>query len=295
MTLAVTHTFVSAKSDGADPTLVQPSNWNADHTLSQMPATILGAIAGGSGETVELPISVDASGNTVIEATGFFRPPVGTTGQREVGPTAGDQRYNSTTNTMEYWNGSTWVQLTQALPTGLPSGFVGLPTSCPAGWVVGDGDTVGNAASNATNRANPDTQALFTLLYTDGTDATLPMKTSGGAVIPRVTYGSAALAYAANSQMTIPDLRDRFLLGAGGTIAPLPFVTGGAQTVTLIEANLPPHAHGNAGPTGVLGGSGGGTAISGSPGNGNTGPGNGTSTPFSVLNPYMPVTPIIKL
>lgn len=30
----ITHAFVSAKSDSADPTLVNPSNWNADHTIN---------------------------------------------------------------------------------------------------------------------------------------------------------------------------------------------------------------------------------------------------------------------
>jgi hypothetical protein len=31
--MAITHTFASGKSDGADPTLVQPSNWNDDHVV----------------------------------------------------------------------------------------------------------------------------------------------------------------------------------------------------------------------------------------------------------------------
>ena len=31
---AVTHSFVSAKADGADATLVRPSNWNANHTVT---------------------------------------------------------------------------------------------------------------------------------------------------------------------------------------------------------------------------------------------------------------------
>lgn len=31
--MAITHTFVSAKADSSDPTLIQPSHWNASHTL----------------------------------------------------------------------------------------------------------------------------------------------------------------------------------------------------------------------------------------------------------------------
>ncbi|PJB49391.1 MAG: hypothetical protein CO103_05925, partial [Chloroflexi bacterium CG_4_9_14_3_um_filter_45_9] len=30
--MAIKHTFVSAKTDGADTTLVRPVDWNADHT-----------------------------------------------------------------------------------------------------------------------------------------------------------------------------------------------------------------------------------------------------------------------
>ena len=33
---SVTHTFVSAKADGADATLVRPSNWNAAHDITGM-------------------------------------------------------------------------------------------------------------------------------------------------------------------------------------------------------------------------------------------------------------------
>lgn len=39
--MPVTHTFVSAKSDGGDATLVRPSNWNADHTLTSMELNVL--------------------------------------------------------------------------------------------------------------------------------------------------------------------------------------------------------------------------------------------------------------
>lgn len=34
MPLTVTHAFVSAKSDSPDATLVRPSNWNANHTIT---------------------------------------------------------------------------------------------------------------------------------------------------------------------------------------------------------------------------------------------------------------------
>jgi hypothetical protein len=36
----VTHSFQSAKADGVDPTKVQPSHWNADHSIQQEPGLI---------------------------------------------------------------------------------------------------------------------------------------------------------------------------------------------------------------------------------------------------------------
>ena len=49
MTLAITHAFVSAKGDGADATLVRPSNWNAGHATSMANNQILGNTSGGAG------------------------------------------------------------------------------------------------------------------------------------------------------------------------------------------------------------------------------------------------------
>src|SRR4051812_27004918 len=37
MSLTVKHSFTSPKSDGPDSTLIRPSNWNADHTLTGFP------------------------------------------------------------------------------------------------------------------------------------------------------------------------------------------------------------------------------------------------------------------
>ena len=52
---SVTHPFVSAVSDGADATLVRPSNWNAGHTLTGLVALIASGAAtlgGQAGVTV---------------------------------------------------------------------------------------------------------------------------------------------------------------------------------------------------------------------------------------------------
>ena len=45
-----------------------------------------------------------------IQNTDYLQYPAGTTAQRP-SPSTGMMRYNSTTNTLEYYNGSAWVSI----------------------------------------------------------------------------------------------------------------------------------------------------------------------------------------
>lgn len=47
--------------------------------------------------------------NTTIDDTGYVQLPVGTTAQRPASPVTGMMRYNTSINSVEYYNGSTWV------------------------------------------------------------------------------------------------------------------------------------------------------------------------------------------
>lgn len=77
--------------------------------------------------------------------------------------------------------------------------------SFPAGWVRANAGTIGNTGSGAT-RSNSDTQALFTLWWTDFTDAQVPIQTSGGAASTR--GASASADFTANKRMTVPVVAD---------------------------------------------------------------------------------------
>lgn len=92
-----------------------------------------------------------------------------------------------------------------------------------AGWVAGTGGTIGNVGSNASNRANADTLALFTLWWTDYTDAQLPIYTSAGVLSTR--GANAAADWAANKKIAVFDVRGRFIR-APGTINGLTFANG---------------------------------------------------------------------
>lgn len=193
-------------------------------------------------------------------------------------------------------------------------------TGALSGFVRANGRTIGSASSGGTERANADCQSLFEYLW--GADTTLSVSTGRGA--------SAAADWAANKNITLPDCRGRTLAGddlLGSTAAGrLTDATsgfgdtlgeaGGAQSTTLITANLPaytptgsvatsitPNASYVAGTTTVSVTTGGGTTIPA----GNTTPAytasspftgtaqGGTSTAFSNMPPTMVVTIYIKL
>jgi len=66
MAISLKHPFTSAKSDGLDATLVQPSNWNAEHTLTLAAGKVLGRNTSSDGAVQELPIAVTSDGNVTL-------------------------------------------------------------------------------------------------------------------------------------------------------------------------------------------------------------------------------------
>lgn len=103
MAISFKHAFTSAKVDGTDSTLIQPSNWNAEHTLTMGAGKVLGRDASGSGAAQELAISVDATQQSMI-------PPSGSTAARPVTALAGMLRYNTSLSQFEGYYNSVWNQ-----------------------------------------------------------------------------------------------------------------------------------------------------------------------------------------
>lgn len=119
-------------------------------------------------------------------------------------------------------------------------------TGTHTGWVRANGRTLGSAASGGTERANADCQTLFEYLWT--ADANLTVSTGRG--------GSANADWTANKNIALPDWRGRGLgalddmgnTAAGrltatyfGTSAIVLGAAGGAESKTLVTANLPPY------------------------------------------------------
>lgn len=56
MAISLKHAFTSAKADGPDSSEVQPSNWNAEHTLTMATARLLGRTTAGTGAAEEISV-----------------------------------------------------------------------------------------------------------------------------------------------------------------------------------------------------------------------------------------------
>lgn len=140
------------------------------------------------------------------------------------------------------------------VPVGSVQAYIG-PTA-PTGWLLCSGGTIGSASSGATSRANADTQTLYELLWAAFANAELPIQDSAGA--PSTRGASAAADFAAHKRLPIPDIRGRVIAGkddmggtsanrltnqTGGLNGDLMGATGGAETHTLTEAQMPSHTH----------------------------------------------------
>lgn len=80
MAVSLKHAFTSAKPDGPDATQVQPSNWNAEHTLTCATARVLGRTTAGDGAVEELTAGtgITLSGGSISVTTGTYATLTGT-------------------------------------------------------------------------------------------------------------------------------------------------------------------------------------------------------------------------
>ena len=113
-----------------------------------------------------------------------------------------------------------------------------------------------------------------------------------GSTFSSTTYPAL---YAVLGSTTLPDMRDRVVIGKSGTKGLNS--TGGAADVTLARANVPPHYHATGFTGATIKEPASGTnvtvATTATPGN-NTQTDTGSPTSFSVLNPYRALNFIVR-
>jgi microcystin-dependent protein len=208
MTIQIKHAFVSLKGDGTDATQVQPSYWNAAHSFTMQTANLIGRLTAGVGNAEEIPITAYMAGllNTADAAT-----LAGVLGLFETG----DIKY-----TFRNAASPGWVLMLGG--TGTPS------------------NTIGNAASGAALRANADTFALYQIIYNGCTDGVAPV--SGGRT------GNVTNDFNSGKTIQVPNPVGRAPIGAGSatasTVVRALGERSGAETHTLLTAEIPAHSHG---------------------------------------------------
>lgn len=175
--------------------------------------------------------------------------------------TPGTVWFNTTDNnsTNPDAGGAGWIQDPGQIQIGTPQ--QSLMTTIPTGYVSANGLTIGNAASNGTNRANADTQFLFAFVWNNCTNAICPIFTSGGGGTSR--GATAAADFAANKAISVHNMNGGGVIGAdsqnGTTTTQLVNVpvTSGSRTApgsvlgenlhALTVAELAQHNHTDAG------------------------------------------------
>jgi len=144
MTISVKHTFQSAKGDPADTTLVRPTNWNAEHTLTAAAEVLLGRGV-GAGALQEIPCSPLTRAALAATTAAAFLTALG------LGAfSTGDVKFT-------------------------------LKSVADTGWVLANDGTIGDATSGATSRANADCADLYALLWDNVSNTYAAVSTGRGA------------------------------------------------------------------------------------------------------------------
>ena len=310
MTLSLTHTFVSAIPDGADATVVRPSNWNDTHTIAgTLPiangGTNTASIPGngqlliGNGTDYTVANLTAGTGVTITNTAGgisIAAPGNGTvtavTASSPIASSGGTAPNISLTGTVPVANGGTG-QTTYTDGQLLIGNTTG-NTLAKATLTAGTGVTITNGAGTITISA-PDTGTVTSVT------ASSPLASSGGATPNLSLTGTVAIAnggtagtatptagaipygtgtaYAFNTAGTTGQV-----LTSAGAGAPT-WTTPTTGTVTSVTASSPLASSGGATPnlslTGTVAVANGGTAGTATPTAGAIAYGTGTAYAFS--------------
>jgi hypothetical protein len=143
-------------------------------------------------------------------------------------------------------SGALLVAGTAAIPTGtgpLPYGGA----TAPAGWVLAHGGSIGDATSGATVRANNDALDLFSLIWNTSNQSGGEGQIQDSAGTNTSRGANAAADFAAHKRILIADMSDRVPRGKSGSTAYGQAL--GADTTSVLQANLPAVSFAHSGTT----------------------------------------------
>lgn len=249
MTLSIKHSFQSAKTDGVDSTVVQPSNWNEEHVITLSTAKVLGRMTAGTGAAEELPLEVDPDGQS-------FLPPIGTTAQRPVTPKNGMIRFNSTTGTLEAYQSGAWgnfadIALTAMADSTVKGRAVGAGSGAPQDLSLAQLQRLVYNVGSYYFTGNATADDGFLLAYGQNVS-----RTTYSALFAK--YGTTYGAGDGSTTFGLPDLRGRVFAGkdnmggssanrltglSGGIDGDVLGGSGGLESHVLTLAQLAAHTH----------------------------------------------------
>jgi hypothetical protein len=148
--MQIKHQFTSPKTDGTDATLVQPSNWNADHNLVVTGPALVGKGSTGAGSATEITLGTGLSFNgNVLNATATGNGSAITIQDEGISITAGATSIN----------------------------FTGASVTATANGTAVTVDVSGSSSSGATNLSSTATASNVVVASDTGLDATIASAT----------------------------------------------------------------------------------------------------------------------
>ena len=219
MAISLKHAFTSAIADGGDTSLVQPSNWNAEHNLTMATSRILGRTTAGTGSAEEISVGTGLSLSAGSLAVSTIPVANGGTGATTANAGLTNLTTYTTTataaGTTTLTNTSTYFQFF----TGTSTQTIVLPvtSTLATGWtfhIVNNSTgnlTVNSSGGNAVITVIPGTTAMVTCI---GTTLTTAADWESGLTDFSTATGTGSVVLA-NDPVFSTGIR----IGTGGTLA----------------------------------------------------------------------------
>lgn len=238
MAVTVTHPFVSAIPDGADTTLVRPSNWNATHTISGT----LDVANGGTGVTTSTGTTNVVLSNSPTLVTPALGTPSALVGTNITGTASGLTAGNVTTN----------ANLTGAVTSVGNAASLGSFTSAQLATALTDETGTGaNVFATSPTLVTPALGTPSAIVLTNAisvpvNQATGTLAIANGGTGATTLAGASIVTYSSTDTLTNKRITPRVLASTANSATPtlntdsydMMVITGQSVAITSFTTNL---------------------------------------------------------